>query len=115
MNVDTLFLLKPDFFDKESGPYFCPHCAQVLGMLAFYPQLKETVEVRFLEFPRPRIELVQLLGEQNQSCPVLVLKTPPEGRPSNLKVQEANGHFFVEGASEIAEYLARTRGIGMPH
>jgi hypothetical protein len=56
-----------------------------------------------------------LLGEENQSCPVLVLDRVPANLPSHLKMQSAHGRTFVEGAREIAEYLAHAHGVGIPH
>ena len=85
------------------------------GLLEFYPVLKQRLNVRFVDFPRPRPELVDLLGEENQSCPVLVLKSVPPGLPATVPVQHANGHAFVAGAGEIAGYLAHVHGIGIPH
>ena len=87
----------------------------MIGLLDFYPALKQRLSVEYVDFPRPRPELAALLGEENQSCPVLVLKTVPPDLPPNLKVQNANDHAFVEGANEIAEYLAHVHGIGIPH
>ena len=115
MNRDRLYLLNPNFLEHGKGPFFCPGCAQMLGLLEFYPELKERLSVRYVDFPRPRPELVELLGEENQSCPVLVLETVPPSVPSNFKLQHANGRAFVEGANEIAEYLAHAHGIGIPH
>ena len=115
MSRDQLYLLKPDFFDQVKGPFFCPGCAQMVGLLDFYAALKQRLGVEYVDFPNPRPELAALLGEENQSCPVLVLKTVPTGLPPNLKVQNANDHAFVEGANEIAEYLAHVHGIGIPH
>ena len=115
MKTDRLYLLKPHFMDKGKGPYFCPGCAQMVGLLEFYPALKKHLELRYLDFPRPRPELVELLGEANQSCPVLVLKDAPIGCPASIPVQQANGHWFVEGANEISHYLAHTSGTGIPH
>ena len=115
MNRDVLYLLKPGFMDGINGPYFCPGCAQMVGLLEFYPALEQTIEVRWLDFPRPRPELIDLLGEDNQSCPILVLQNAPTGLPSSLPIQQAKGRWFVEGANEIATYLAHARGIGIPH
>lgn len=115
MERDTLFLLRPDFMDGDRGPYFCPGCAELVGLLEFYPVLKGVLDVRYLEFPRPRPELVELVGEENQSCPVLVLRGAPSGSGRDVPVQRAKGHFFVEGADSIARYLARAHGIGVPH
>ncbi len=115
MKLDRLYLLKPHFMDGEKGPYFCPGCAQMVGVLEFYPKLKEHLELRYLDSPRPRPELVDLLGEENQSCPVLVLKGAPTDMPSSIPVRKAKGHWFVEGADEISRYLAQVHGIGIPH
>lgn len=115
MKRDRLYLLKPDFLDRGKGPYFCPGCAQMVGLLEFYPALKAHLEVRYLGFPRPRSELVELLGEENQSCPVLVLAEAASDLPATLPIREAKGRSFVEGADEIARYLAHMHGIGISH
>ncbi len=115
MNRDRLYLLKHDFMDQGQGPYFCPGCAEMLGLLEIYPALKQKLELRYLDFARPRPELVALLGEANQSCPVLVLKATPEGRAASAPLQQAQGHWFVEGANEISRYLALAHGTGIPH
>jgi hypothetical protein len=101
--------------DARKGPYFCPGCAQMVGLLEFYPALKSKLEVRWLDFPRPRPELIELLGEENQSCPVLVLCAAPGPSLARPPLQQANGRWFVEGANEIATYLAHAHGIGIPH
>jgi hypothetical protein len=115
MNRDRLFLLKPHFMDGGKGPYYCPHCAQLVGLLEFYPTLKGQLDVRWLAFPRPRAELVELLGEEHQSCPVLVLGNAPSVPPASVPMQQANGRWFIEGAEEIATYLAQMYGSGLPH
>jgi hypothetical protein len=115
MNRDRLYLLKPHFMDGDKGPYYCPHCAQLVGLMEFYPTLKGQLEVRWLDFPRPRAELVALLGDENQSCPVLVLAHAPSSSLAALPLRQARGRWFVEGAEEIATYLARVHGTGLPH
>lgn len=115
MKRDRLYLLKPHFMDHGKGPYFCPGCAQMVGLLDFYPALNNTIEVCWLDFPRPRPELIELLGEEHQSCPVLVLHAPPGPDAATPPLQEARGRWFVEGAEEIATCLARTHHIGIPH
>ncbi|MBE2204876.1 MAG: DUF3088 family protein [Chthoniobacterales bacterium] len=112
---NRLFLIKPNFLDGDKGPYFCPGCAEVTGLLEFYPALKDLLEIHYVDFARPRPELVDLLGAENQSCPVLVLGDASTNSQPGLNVQSARGHSFVEGAREIAGYLAHTYGIGIPH
>jgi hypothetical protein len=114
MKLDQLYLLKHDFQD-QGKTYYCPGCAEMIGLLEFYPALKRNIEIRYLDFARPRPELVSLLGEANQGSPVLVLATVPQNLPAHLKVQHANGHAFVADAREIGQYLAHVHGIGLPH
>jgi hypothetical protein len=102
MNRDRLYLIKPNFLDRGNKTFFCPGCAQLVGLLDYYPVLKQNLEVHLVDFQRPRPVLVELLGTENQSCPVLVLKEKPEALPSNDEVRQANGYFFIEGANEIA-------------
>jgi hypothetical protein len=74
--MEKLFLLKADFQDpaREAGKrYFCPDCAFIEGLLSYYPRLTDEIEVHYVNFARPRQALIDLLGEENQSCPVLVL------------------------------------------
>lgn len=74
MNRDQLYLLKPDFLNTGTKPYFCPDRAEMVGLLEFCSVLKKRLDIHYVEFPRPRPELALLLGEENQSCPVLLLK-----------------------------------------
>jgi hypothetical protein len=40
MARDLLFLLKEDFPDGPGAPYYCPDCAQITGVLAYFPKLR---------------------------------------------------------------------------
>ncbi|MDP2337975.1 MAG: DUF3088 family protein [Bacteroidota bacterium] len=100
--MKKLFLLKADFKDPnlaEGKRYFCPDCAMIEGLLSYYPRLTDELEVHYVNFARPRNELVNLIGEANQSCPVLVLE---------------DGTFINE-AGEIIRHLAEYHQIGNPH
>lgn len=110
--ADRLYLVKPDWFDDAGGPWFCPPGAVVEGVLSFYPQLREKLEVTYLGFPRPRPIVIEELGEANQSCPVLVLDGQldwPEAQTS-----EVTGRRFLQDDA-IMPYLAARYGIGLPH
>jgi len=115
MNRHQLYLIRPNFLDQGKGPFFCPGCAQMIGLLDYYPALKQDLEVCVVDFQRPRLALVELLGEEYQSCPVLILRTAPRSLPSNVNMRQANGRYFVEGADEIAAYLAQACSSGLPH
>ena len=84
-------------------------------MLQFYPQFEDRLEIRYVDFPRSGPELVDLLGEQNQSCPIVVVETVPPGIRSSCRLPQANSRTIVEGANKISEYLAHVDGIGIPH
>lgn len=71
-----LFLLKPDFIDKNRDAhtkYFCPENAMINGVINYYPKLKELLEIEYIDFERPRKQLIKLVGEENQGCPNLII------------------------------------------
>ena len=110
---DRLYLLKPDFID-QGKTYFCPGCAQVEWMLSFYPELREKIEVFYVDFPRPRPGLVADIGEENQGCPKLVIGGEYDV-PGGVKVGEARGRRFISAPLEICRYLSSAYGVGEPH
>jgi len=100
--MEKLFLIKADFLDlnKADGKkYFCPDCVMIEGLLSFYPKLRSELEVTYVDFARPRKVLVDLVGEANQSCPVLVLE---------------DGTFINE-LNEIIQHLTEKHQIGNSH
>jgi len=115
MSKDILFLLRHDFVDGSEPLYYCPECSEVNGVLHYYPKLRHHLEVRYVDFARPRPEVIALLGEANQSCPVLVLgaEAPTDIEESQLAPDGV--HRFVSGARHIGNYLSRRYGIGRPH
>ena len=72
MTRDTLFLLAPGFFDNERREY-CPECAEIWGVLNYYPAIKESLEICYQPIAKPRADIVALLGDKNQNCPTLIL------------------------------------------
>ncbi len=112
---DTLFLLKHDFSDGPEQPFYCPECALINGVLHYYPQLRHVVDVRYVDYPRPRPEVVALVGEANQSCPVLVLGEAAPGTVAGARIQEHGQRRFVSGAEDIGNYLAVVYQVGRPH
>src|SRR5207302_1184330 len=51
---DQLYLLRPGFMNASLGPLYCNDSAPVEGMLSFFPQLRELLDVQYVEFARPR-------------------------------------------------------------
>lgn len=117
---DRLFVLRPGFLDaaKGEGRFFCPYCAQVTGFLAYFPAVRETLDIIELDFPRPRAALVALVGEAHQGAPLLILgdeREQAEDQAAGVPIGEANGHRFVVKTLDILRYLAATRGVPRPH
>lgn len=110
---DKLFLLKPGFQDGDQR-YYCPHCAQLEGVLSFYPQLRKEIDVEYVDFARPRRAIVELLGEENEDAPVLVVGG---SLPASVKVDygSSKGRAFISGEENIELYLAQRYGIGLAH
>ena len=100
--MEKLFLIKPNFQDTTRGTgkkYFCPPCTLLEGVLSFYPELREKIEVNYVDFTRPRQTIIDLIGEENQSCPVLIL----------------GDGTFINDPDFITDYLAKKYGIGYGH
>lgn len=111
---DILFLLPADLA-SEDGPWYCRECAEVRGVLAYYPQLAERLDIREVAHPRPRAAIVALIGEAHQNAPTLVIGNAARAVPAHVPVKEANGRRFVDDARAIGLYLAAAYGIGAPH
>jgi Protein of unknown function (DUF3088) len=113
-----LFLLKSDFTDSNSDSqglkYYCPHCATVEGVLSYFPQLREQLEIEYVDFNRPRPQVVALLGEENQSCPVIVLEQN-ESKTDTSYFSSYNGKLFVNSTKLILRFLAENYGISFSH
>jgi hypothetical protein len=114
MSRDKLFLLQPGFEDpSQPGQFFvCPHCNAIEGLLGSFPVLAARIEVQRLPFSRPRIGVVELLGEAYQSLPVLVFA---DGNDAPDDAETANGKRFVGSTTRILELLAERFGFPQLH
>lgn len=114
MEKDVLFLLAPGFEDGPGTSWFCPYCIKVEGLLACFPAVAECVEVRRIGFAKPRRELVALLGEQAQACPVIVLADAHAAHPAARR-STATGRAYIADSDAILAYLAESCGTPRPH
>lgn len=112
---DTVFLFKPDFTD-EGKHWFCPYSAQVVGFLNYFPAARSTLDIREIDFAKPRKEVIELIGEAFQSLPVLIL-APDASVPDELQddVATSKGHRVISDTRAILRYLALTRELPEPH
>lgn len=108
---DILFLLAPGFTDNGTGPYYCGDSAPVEGLLSFFPSLRDDVDVRYIEAPRPRQAIVALIGNANQSAPVLVLGEGRTLADATIAPREYEGRRFIDNEGEIRRYLSSEYGV----
>lgn len=102
---DKLFLMNPGFTNAGLGPYYCGDSVPVEGLLGFFPELRDRVDVNYVDFPRPRQAIVDLIGEDNQSVPVLVLADDAQDL-SGVETQTACGRRYINDEKQIRQYLS---------
>lgn len=115
MPSDILFLLSPDFEDPAypGVRFYCEHCAQLEGVLSYYPRAASVLDVRRIPWPRPRTAVVELVGEHNQWLPLLVLG---EGsKDHGCATGSHEGRRFISGKEGIARWLSARFGVASPH
>jgi len=113
MAKDTLYLL-PMGFDKDGQRRFCPDCAMMEGYLAAYPELREALDIVRVDYPRPRVALVERLGEEHQNAPTLILADPAVDAGPYDEIQSANGLSFLTDARPITRWLAAKYDLPAP-
>jgi hypothetical protein len=111
---DKLIILDVDFEDPAypGRRFYCWHCVLMEGLVAAFPDLAEKVEIVRVPWPRPRQLVVDQLGPENQSLPVLILA---DGASPDHATAEYQGRRFVEGKDAILRVLASRHGIPHPH
>lgn len=98
MAHDILYLLPPSFPSESGIQQFCPDCMIVEGMLATVPGLRDRLEIRYVDFPRPRQAIVDFVGPDKQGCPLLIRETP-------------DGRTVTEDMVEILTYLHHAHAV----
>ena len=114
MERDTLLLLLPNFEDPAypGRVFYCSHCALIEGVLASFPEHATRIDVQRVAWPRPRKTLVELLGNANQSLPVLVLA---EGQQSRHQTGTHKGIAFIDDTNKLLAALSELHGFPDPH
>lgn len=111
---DQLYLLRPGFMNAGIGPLYCSDSAPVEGVLSFFPDLRKSIDVHYIEFPRPRSVLVEALGEERQSVPVLILAPGRALRKDMPEAKTARGRSFFNDERSIRQYLSLQYGLPTP-
>lgn len=109
---DTLYLLPPGFADNDRREY-CPECAEMWGLLAYFPAIKECLSIIYVPIERPRTAITDLLGEDHQNAPTLILH-PDSPVFDDCGIEDINEHKFIGSARGIGQYYARRFGTPFP-
>ncbi len=112
MAKDQLFLLTAPFEDRPGEMWFCADCALMEGALLANPHWEDRILVRRCAFPRPRQEILEMLGENNQGMPALIFGDPAR---ATANAEKFGGYSFITDPGEITAYLAKTYGGAGPH
>ena len=112
MPQDTLFIL-PMSFVSEGQNQFCPECAELWGLIGWFPELKATLEIVHVGIDHPRPAISALLGEGRHNAPTLVLHAGSK-RLRGIAYAEANGHAYLASARLIVRHFAGTHGTPSP-
>jgi len=117
--MDILFLLEPGFVDSardgEGKRYYCPDCAFLEGVLGYCPELRGQLDIRLVDFPRPRPGIVQLVGDAHQGCPNLILDPANHRYVDASRFHKAGDRLHATDTRVIVEYLAARYRVLIPH
>lgn len=112
MKCGTLFLLPPGFKDNARRE-FCPECAEIWGVLSYYPAIRDALNIQYEPVAHPRPGLVDILGDGAWNCPTLVLTDGVDGGP-HADVKAKDGIRYLDNARDIAKYFAHAFGAAFP-
>ncbi|MBK9321804.1 MAG: DUF3088 domain-containing protein [Bdellovibrionaceae bacterium] len=112
--MDRLILLTPKFQDPSfpDRDFYCWHCVLLEGLISLYPFLQTQIEVERVDWQRPRARLIELVGPENQSLPLLILS---QGKVSRYSTGAWQGQSFISDKDAILKYLADEYRIPEPH
>ncbi|WP_417478464.1 DUF3088 family protein [Maricaulis sp.] len=107
---DILFLLT-GAWDGVDGPRLCADCCLMEGALLGNPHWTDAITIVRIEHPRPRPEIIALLGEAHQNAPTLILADQTH---AHTQVETANDRRFLTDPIAICQQLATTYGGAQP-
>ena len=117
--MDILFLLTPGFTDSardsEGKKYYCPDCAFLEGVLGCCPELRRQLDIRYIAYPRPRREILALVGDAHQGCPNLILDPANHKFVNAEKFHRFGDRLHSTDTKVIVDYLAERYGALVAH
>jgi hypothetical protein len=111
---DKLLLVSPGFEDPAfpGRQFYCWHCALLEGVLGSFPALASKLIVERVAWPRPRQSVIELVGESNQSLPLLLLA---RGSNPDFATGKHAERLFIAGKDAILQALHSRHGFPLPH
>lgn len=101
MTRDILFLLQPRFLSEDGTRQCCPDTMLVEGILACFPDLRSRLDIRYVDFPKPRQPIVDVVGTEKQGAPMLVRS----GK---------SGQVVLDDVKDILRVLVDDYGVSQP-
>lgn len=112
MSRDTLFLLAPGFEDDGRREY-CPECAELWGLLSYFPSIKDSLTIVHVPIDKPRAAMSALLGDKNQNAPTLILHADSPDY-EDCGIMHYRGQRFINNARDMGRYYAHRFGTPFP-
>lgn len=85
------------------------------GILHYFPELNDKIEIIHIDFPRPRKLIVEILGEENQGCPLLIISRDEAEGADTSYFSKHGDWLFVNNKYDIARFLGERFGMAIPH
>lgn len=83
-------------------------------MFSYFPKLRDEIDVRKIAFARPRPEIIAVLGEEGQGCPVLILADPAKAEKYGFAVKHINCKPCIDDHKAIIRYIGLAYGVSLP-
>ena len=111
---NRLYILKTPFKDAalSDADYFCWTCVLLEGVISQFPDLEHQLTIHRVGFDRPRHNVIEEVGEDNQSLPMLVLE---DNSLKGFETGVFNGNRFIKGREAILDALHQAYGIPIVH
>jgi hypothetical protein len=116
MAETILYLLKSNFADPIHGDqlFFCPQCSPIEGLLAMFPDVRQNLDVRYVDFARPRGDMADFVGH-NQSCPQIVLPKGDDAFSAGSSEAGQGAARRIEAPADVQRYLIERFDLPLPH
>lgn len=116
MQQTILYLLKSKFTDPVHGNevFFCPQCSPIEGLLAMFPDVRQSLDVRYVDFVRPRGDMAGFVGD-SQGCPQIVLPDGDDEYSEGLSEPGLGTVRRIDDHMKVQQYLIARFGLPKSH